>query len=91
MTKLHHNLGFIQFISTSEVIIIVPLAKTQLAKTTQAELTLAKTAPTKAWLKSIKEVYQGLNQHVLNQLPSWSLHRCWVPFPERRIKLVFSL
>ena len=91
MTKLHHELGFMNFIITSEAIIIVPLAKTTLAETTLAETTLAKTAPTKDWLKSIKVVYQGLHQLVLNQLPSWSLHCCWVPFSERRIKLVFSL
>lgn len=81
MTKLHHKLGFIKFIITSEVIIIVPLAEATLAETTLAEPTLAKTVPTKAWLKSIKVVYQGLHHLVLHQLPPWGLNCCWVPFP----------
>lgn len=81
MTKLHHKLGFIKFIITSEVIIIVPLAKATLAETTLAEPTLTKTVPTKARLKSIKVVYQGLHHLVLHQLPPWSLNCRWVPFP----------
>ena len=87
MTKLHHKLGFIKFIITSEVIIIVPLAKATLAETTLAEPTLTKTVPTKARLKSIKVVYQGLHHLVFHQLPPWSLNCRWVPFPETRIKL----
>ena len=83
MTKLHHKLGFIKFIITSEVIIIVPMAKATLAKTTLAVPTLAKTAPTKAWLNSIKVVYQGLRHLVLHQLPPWSLNCRWVPFSEK--------
>ena len=74
MTKLHHKLGFMKFIITSEAIIIVPLAKTTLAETTLAEPTLAKTAPTKDWLKTIKVDYQGLHHLVLHQLPPWSLN-----------------
>ena len=74
MTKLHHKLGFMKFIITSEAIIIVPLAKTTLAETTLAEPTLAKTAPTKDWLKTIKVDYQGLHHLVLRQLPPWSLN-----------------
>lgn len=81
MTKLHHKLGFIKFIITSEVIIIVPLAKATLAETTLAEPTLTKTVPTKARLKSIKVVYQGLHHLVFHQLPPWSLNCRWVPFP----------
>jgi len=79
MTKLHHKLGFINFIITSEVIIKVPLAEAILA-----EPLLAKTVPcvlAEARLQPVKVVHQGLHHLVLHQLSSRRLDCCRVPFP----------
>jgi len=71
VTELHHKLGFIKFLITSEVIIKVPLAKTALTKT----------VPTETGFQPFKVVYQGLHHLVLYQLPPWSLDCRWMPFP----------
>ena len=82
MTKLHHKLGFINFIITSEVIIKVPLAEAILA-----EPLLAKTVPcvlAEARLQPVQIVHQGLHHLVLHQLSSRRLDCCRVPFPNKK-------
>jgi len=79
MTKLHHKLGIINFIITSEVIIKVPLAEAILA-----EPLLTKTVPcvlAEARLQPVQVVHQGLHHLVLHQLSSRRLDCCRVPFP----------
>ena len=77
MAKLHHELGFIKFIITSEVIVKVSLT----------EPTLAQTVITKAGLKSVKVINKGLHHFVLDQLSAWSLYSGRVSLPKTR-KLV---
>jgi len=74
MTKLHHKLGFINFIITSEVIIKVPLAEPLLAEAVPPVLAEARLQP-------VQVVHQGLHHLILHQLSSRRLDCCGVPFP----------
>ena len=76
MTKLHHKLGFINFIITSEVIIKVPLAEPLLAEAVPPVLAEARLQP-------VQVVHQGLHHLILHQLSSGRLDCCGVPFPNK--------